>query len=347
LAWIALYLLVIEIALEHRAARRGWATLLWPAARSAEPGRGGAGGQAASPEFGPTESFAFRSRVVDPHRPPGVKRVWIASSSHAEDTAVAAEQVFPNVLERELAEAGRPAQVINASRAGQTLAGHVALAGSQGDRWSPDVVVLYQMSNDIALLSRLEAEGAGAGGGEAGGGGGGGSPGLPWAWTDRLLERSSTWPLLKTNVTSVLTAQRLLSNELGAGAEAAFAGQARQFVRFWKSRGAEVALCTFALSHDRSNRDRMPLDTVRTIFRHSAHLSIDGWIGAVDRLNGVLRRVAGEEGAAVIDVGAAVGGRSEWFRDFVHFTPRGHAQVARAIARSLGEGAFAAAGDSP
>lgn len=326
--WMALYLAIIEITLEYRSARRGWRTLLFspPAAVSIQTPAGGESGKVA---FGPTDQFPFRSRIIPPAKPPGTLRYWIASSSHAEDRNLGAEEIFPTRLERLLQSNGAPAQVLNASRAGQTLEGHLALVADLGPRWSPDVVVLYQMSNDISLLCKQARNRGGEPAGASG------DPGLPWRWADRSLENTSLWPLLKTNLTSMLTAQRLLHDELGEDAERRYEQNVRRFVRAWKSAGASVALCTFAISHDERGRSRIPLQTIQTIFRHNSHLSIEGWIATVHNLNDRIRNVAAEENCPLIDLEKIVGGRSDLFRDFVHFTAAGHRQVARSIAEVL------------
>src|SRR5687767_7527070 len=75
LGWTALALLVLEVAVEVRAYRRGWDTLLF-----------GHGGPPASDDargLGPTDGFRFRSRVVPALRTPGSRRVWVASASYA------------------------------------------------------------------------------------------------------------------------------------------------------------------------------------------------------------------------------------------------------------------------
>jgi hypothetical protein len=336
MAWIALYLAVIEVGLEYRAHTRGYDTLLIHRAAATVPS-----GTAKHAEYGPTLAFPFRSAVVTPAKVSGVRRVWIASSSHAEDTGLPAADIFPNRLGQRLSEAGCPTQVINASRAGQTLTGHTKLAQSEGDRWQPDIVVLYQMSNDIGRITRIICEHRAA---ESPAASAAELPGVPLA--DRLVEQTSTWPLLKTNLTPLLIRQRVLRDELGDEADRIFESQLRELIAAWKSHHATPVLCTFATSHDSRNVDAAPLDTVNTILRYNMHLSMRGWVKTVEKWNTIIRRVAGDEKLAVIDVNAAVAGKTRYFRDFVHFTREGHDVVARTLAEGLrSEAVTSAAGD--
>ncbi len=71
---------------------------------------------------------------------------------------------------------------------------------------------------------------------------------------------------------------------------------------------------------------------------------MEGWVSTLERWNGVLVRVAGEEGLRLADVRSAVGGKPEYFEDFVHVTPEGHEIVARVLAEAL---AGAAPGHGP
>ena len=66
-------------------------------------------------------------------------------------------------------------------------------------RWRPDVAILYQMSLDVSYLSnRFLAGGSAAEQNDAGG-----RPGRDAgpSWPVRLIESTTSWALLKANVT--------------------------------------------------------------------------------------------------------------------------------------------------
>jgi len=315
--WIAGFLVAIELALEVRAARRGWDTLLL----------GGAAGESADPSLGPTEGFPFRSPVV-PVAKGDARRIWIASSSYGADVQLPVEDVFPNLLAEEL---GPSVQTLNASVDGYTIARNVEDLRAHGPLWRPDVCVLYQMSNDIDWISeRLGVdETASIGAGDAAGGG----PN----WIQRTCEETTVFKHLKTQLTARLTKARVLLDTLGAEGEERFEAFVGEFVEAARELGAEPVLCTFATSHVRSNLDELPSEYEYNLLRFNIQLSLEGWLDSVERNNRVLERIAREEGLTLVDVAGALAGRSEHFRDFWHFRPEGHRIAAATIAGALTE----------
>jgi lysophospholipase L1-like esterase len=316
----------LELAVEYRAHLRGHDTLLFPrVARSEPPPKPG------SARFGPTEAFPFRSAIVPEERPPRTVRYWIASSSHAQDTGQRPERIFPNVLEQRLRADGQSAQVLNAARAGMGIEGNLEQLARLAPRWRPDVVILYQGSLEINRLSQRHLAGGTAS-----------ADGVPTEGPApnavvRLLESTTLYALLKTNVTTRISAARPLARRLPAEAFADFEAMLREFVRGVRQQGAAPVLCTFAAMHDRDDLPDFSDDAVTSIFRYNPHLSLEGWIDAIERINALVRRVGAEQDVLVVEIGEALGGRSELFVDFVHFTAAGHAAVAEIIAAALSE----------
>jgi hypothetical protein len=317
LGWMALLLVAAEVALEARAYRRGWDTLLF-----------GHGGPAIAGEergIGPTEAFPFRSRIVPVERAPGTLRVWVASASYALGGNLEAEAIFPVRVGDVLKRRGVAAEVLNAGRVGVTVRDNMAELERDGPRWRPDVVVLYQMSTDVDELSRLLL-------GKRGLEAAAGAEGLDWG--ARFVERTTVQPLLKEHVSSRVTLERPLADTLGPEGERAFEARVRAFVASVRALGARPVLVTFATSHARTTPGRMPLH----VFRFNIRLSRRGWHDTVDAWNRVLVRVAADEQVPLVDVAAVLLGRTEAFVDFVHFTADGHVQVARLLADALVEG---------
>lgn len=314
--WIGAFLVVLELALEVRAARRGWDTLFF----------GDAAGVSGDPAVGPTELFPFRSRLL-PVDAAGARRIWVASSSYGADLQVPVDEVFPNLLGAELG-----AQPLNASVDGYTIAKNVEVLRAHGPVWRPDVCVLYQMSNDIDWIStRLgvaDSESIGAGEADAGAG-----PG----WIARTCEQTTLYKHLKTQLTARLTKARVLRDTLGGEGERRFEASVREFVAVARELGARPVLCTFATSHVRANLEQLPSEYEHNLLRFNDQLSMRGWLDSIERNNRVLGRVAREEGLVLVDLAGALAGRSEHFRDFWHFRPEGHRIAAATIARVLGE----------
>lgn len=314
LAWVALYLVGLEVVLEVRAHRRGWDTLLFGAPRDAQ--------DEIESGFGPTEAFPFRSRVVPPAREPGTLRVWVASASYALGGNLPPEEIFAVRLVGDLAARGVKAEVLNAGRVAYAIPDSVAALEAGAPLWRPDVAVLYHLSTDVDDLSRRLA---GGGGLEAAAG----AEGLDWG--TRLVELTTLQPLLKEHLGSRVTRWRPLSDDLGTAGAAAFEARVRSFVEVCRRHGIAPVLCTFAVSHDRANPEDLPPH----VFRFNLRVSRRGWHDTIDRWNDLLRRVAAEEGAPLVDVAGALLGRSDRFVDFVHFASAGHGEVSRLLAEAL------------
>lgn len=314
LGWTALVLVAVEVALEARAYRRGWDTLLFgQAALTADD---------AERDFGPTDAFPFRSRVVSPERTPGTQRLWIASASYALGGNLPVEEIFAERLDARLRGRGVRPEVLNAGRVAFAIPDNVRELAAAGPRWKPDVVVLYQMSTDVDELSRLLL-------GTTGLSAASGAEGLDWG--SQLVDRTTLQPLLKEHVSSRVTLLRPLVDTLGEAGERAFEERVRSFLAAVRALGAQPVLCTFATSHDRASPEALPPH----VFRFNLRLSRKGWHDTVDAWNEVLRRVARTEGVPLADVAAVLLGRPEAFVDFVHFSAPGHDAVARVLAETL------------
>lgn len=332
--FIVLYVAIVEIALEVHAHLRGWNTLLLGTNKSTSLTDNP---HAAS--YGPTPEFPFRSRIVASEKPPGTSRYWIASSSHAEDQYVSPAAVFPSVLESILQEHGVNATVLNAGVAGRDIRGNVEHLHSLAPKWKPDVVILYQMSLSITQLSKRLLGSKGMyrkNGGETAGSGTGLSPN----WAQRMIESTTAYAKLKGHITGSLGTMRVLSNGLGQEGESAFELEVLEFVRAVREEGAVPILCTFATSHIRKDLSHFPYDVVTGIFQYNSYLSLEGWVTTIERFNDIIRQVGAREGVSVIDLERGIAGRAEYFRDFVHFTPKGHAAVAAMLAHRLLEQGF-------
>lgn len=331
--WIALWLVALEAALELRAWRRGYETLLFPRQVLATP----ADPAARDAAYGPTPEFPFRSLVVPRERAPGVRRIWVASASHAQDEVYHAAVIFPSRLAEHLHERGIDAQVLNASRAGWTIAHNVRDLTDGADAWKPDVALLYQMSLDVNELSARFLSGAPSRADVAPEAAGGepvlDAPGP--SWPVRLVESTTIFSILKSTFTSRLARQRLLATRLPDEARALFLANVERFVATARAHGVEPVLCTFAARHGRADADGFSPEALMSIFRYNQYLSPRAWTEIIDDWNAALRALAARDGLRLVDLGAALGGKAALYRDFVHFTPEGHDRAGALLAEAL------------
>lgn len=331
MAWAAFFLVFIETGLEYRAHRRGYETMLFggPAFAASKPSP-----TVRQPLCGPTRRFPFRSRVIPLTKPHGVTRYWISSASYGEDIYTPVDSIFPSLMQKRAEDSGVATQVINASRAGYTIAQNISDLEELGPTWQPDFVLLYNMSTDIKALSReylaqahgcmphtVEGESPPVHSGDAGVG-----------WLNRYTERTTIYQQLKSNVTARITTQCILADGLGQQAECDFRDAILRFVRVCRRLGATPVLCTFCFSHKATNVQAMPDQYRIALLRTDEFLSISGWIATCQRYNQIIRDTAKEEQVALVDLDRRIGGRPEFFRDAVHFSREGHIEIARVLA---------------
>ncbi len=328
LLWIVALLAALELALEVRAVRNGWPTLLFPNA---------AGEASKNEDVGPSPTFPFRSRRVDVTPRAGVARVWFASSSYGEDVQQALDDVFPNRAVALLRERGIDCEALNASVAGHTVLGNLSDLERNAERWRPQVIVLYQMSNDIdklatALCSRgWRAPEAGSD-----------DDALQSAtqasdphFADQFVESTTLYKHLKSSLTSHVTRGRVLAHSLGDEGARLFESRVRTFLEQCRWLGATPVLCTFPTAYTLANAEQTPVEYELNLLRFNVFLAREGWLESVERFNAVLRSVAQSENVALIDVAQRFAGRHELFRDMWHLTKQGHEQVAQQLAEEL------------
>jgi len=328
--WGLLFLILAEIGLEFRAYHRGFDTIAFGTHQR----------QGVEPDTPAISSTVQPASLGDQlgEKKAGEIRYWIASSSHAEDSYLSRELIFPTRLEGLLRESGQLAVVVNASHAGMTIQANQTDLEARGNRIHPDIVILYQMSTEITELSKVLLSPRRSGSTKAKDSGTALPPPAQPNRIVRVFEHTSIYALLKSNLSNRLAGQRVLADELGGEGDIAFEQQVLAFVQTARRIGAEPVLCTFATSHTRSQFPNVPDSVSSFLFRYNMYLSVIGWLDTVDRFNDVLRRLAAKEHFRLVELDTVLSGREENFRDFVHFTPEGHARVAQEIFSQLRQG---------
>ena len=328
-------LLLVEVGLEFRAYYKGWNTILGKLLNVAPASEQGNINQV---HFGPTKDFPFRSVVVPFEKDPKFSRLWIASSSYAQDNYLHPYQIFPNLLGAQLNQSDFPVQILNAAQEGQSIEGSVRVLKEIGKQWKPSYVLLYQMNLDINELSQqfcsdhflrsitvhnTDQQKTSL------------NPKLYWG--EPFIESTTVYQLLKENVTARISQSRILVQDIGEKARDAFRQRIYNFINTSRSIGAIPLLCTFATSHDRHHPGNIPAGVKDFLLRYNIYLSVSGWFNAIDQFNDDIRQIGKEKNVLVIDVNHYLSGKPEFFRDFVHFTPEGHKMMAQLIADKLVE----------
>ena len=322
LVWGLAYLLLLEGILEIRAHSRGFDTIVFGTFQRQNVAT------ADNPPLPPNPRATLTAAAPDKKR--GETRYWIASSSHAEDSYLSRDVIFPSRLEKLLQKPGRVSTVMNASHAGMDIEANREDLESRGANEKPDVVILYQMSTQITKLSKQLLSGKRPGSSTAKKAANS-KPAPQPHWIAQVYENTSVYALLKGNVSNRLTGQRVLADSLGEQADLLFELQVKEFLNSAKKIGAEPVLCTFATSHTERNMPNIPREVTDLLFRYNVYLSISGWFDTITRFNQILKRIATEQHIRLVDLDAALSGHPGYFRDFVHFTPEGHQKVAETL----------------
>jgi hypothetical protein len=232
-------------------------------------------------------------------------------------------------------------QVLNASRAGNTINENLNNLRQWGGVWKPDVVVLYQMSMDVSALTKArraalaQRDPRRSGAELRNGGGDEGKTNGRISLLDRLIESTTAYELLKYNLSARITQHAMLGTEMDAADADMLIQSVDRFVKAVQQLPALPVVCTFATSHDLSTLSQLPDDYALSALRHTPTLSMEGWTKTVHRLNQNLRRYAKRNAIPLIDVERSFRGHPHYFRDFVHFSAAGHTAMASELTHSL------------
>jgi len=318
-------LLLVEIGLEIRAHERGWNTIL---GRLLDKLPSTGKGEPTPAHFGPSKDFPFRSLIKPFEKNPKIKRIWIASSSYAQDNYLNASKIFPNLLGVQLNQSGFPVQILNAAQEGQSIVGNVKVLKEIAAPWKPDYILLYQMNLDISELSQPNSKHDAHDG-----------PAAPLkqksSLAEQYFEKTTIYQLLKENLTARLSQSRILTSDIGEDARVVFRQRINDFLNISRSIGATPILCTFATSHDLHHQNDIPASVKDFMLRYNIYLSVSGWFKAIDQFNDDIRQIGKEQNIMVIDLNHYLSGDPKFFRDFVHFNPQGHKMMAQVIAEKL------------
>jgi len=325
--YIAIILTVLEVALEYRAYKKGWDTSLFGFKQREIS-------TSTQSIFGPTESFPFRSPIVPPEKNNKIYRIWLSSSSYGEDVYIPADKIFAYLLGKGISkQTSHEVQVLNASKAGFTIKNNIKDLKENGEKWKPDVVVLYQMSNDITEFSKRFLGGLNT-------------------TTDsneiqnklidvqykksvtKIFENTTLYSNVKSIITPKITKARLLSETNGKDAEKEFRVRVNEFIEVAKKLGARVVLCTFSISYDEQYFENPPSNIVNNLLRFNRYLSYKGWVETVKSYNNIIREIAIEKNIGLIDISKMLTGKHKYFRDFIHFTSDGHNLVSSYMVKS-------------
>lgn len=324
-----LILLLGEVALEYRAYIKGFDTLLLGSKKPLVNARAFADGEV---QYGPTENFPFRSKIVGQLPNPEASRLWMASASYAAAPDVAPEVAFPNQLCEFLAAREIPCEMLNSSMPAWNIPVNIKQLEALGAAWNPDYIILYQMVNDIERMMRRHLSGQV-------------SPGaINNGFIDdskvamtKLLQKTTIYGHVRNYIGTAVLFSAELADDLPEQAYREIRTDLNGFVDLALELGARPVLVTFLSQYNQDNVTEMPVDIQLHLLRYEGKLSTDGWMQALSRINDVIRQVAIDRNVALIDLASLVSDKAGMFKDLVHFTPAGHEKIASILADQLAD----------
>ncbi len=275
--------------------------------------------------------LGFRGDEVSLPKPAGTLRLAFLGASTTWCAEVSGnEHVWPHQVARDLRSAlpGVNVDYVNAGVPGYTLASMLKSMQGRVAPLQPDVVVIYEGTNDLTGEMRSLAARKGV------------------ISSDRFQEMSEPsrysllWHLAEKNL-RVLAAERAIqapssrldidARTLGQSYRAALTKVVREAQRHAKV----VAVATFSTQPRHGQTAQQKVQASSSALYYMPFLQPDTIIAAYERYNDIAREVAHETGALLIDGEHVVPGDALHFHDTVHFTDRGSAAMARRVSRAL------------
>ncbi len=278
-----------------------------------------------------TISLGFRGPEITVPKPPGTVRLAFIGASTTWCAEVSGnDRVWVHLVAGLLREAFPRAGIdyVNGGVPGYTVRSSLKNFEHRIAPLQPDIVVIYHASNDMSA----ELRGAAA------------AAGLtrtarqePPSW---LAERSLLWNLAEKNL-RIWIAQREAEARTGrlevdaAALGEPFRRDLTALVRAAQEQAAVVALATFSTRVRPEQSERDQLDAMASALYYMPFMTPRGLLAAYARYNDVIREVARDTGALLIDGEHEIPGDAQHFADSVHFTDDGSRAMAARVARTL------------
>ena len=272
--------------------------------------------------------WGFRGADLPRVKPPGTVRVVALGDSTTFGMEAASDEavwVARMTEQLNVQNTGLHYDALNAAVPGYTLETSRLRLAERVAPFAPDVVVVYQAGTDIAAHGRRQ---------------------FPPAAQERELNaglaRFAQRHCLLLNLIRVNTVAFTARNTAPRRHECldqrgveAYAAQVRETVELCRQRGGHVVLCTCPRAFGDPDAPTDQHTLAQTALANNPALSLAGLNDVYDRYNEVVRTVARESGATLVDLAQLVPKRREYFADSVHLSDLGHRIVGEAVAQAI------------
>jgi lysophospholipase L1-like esterase len=282
-----------------------------------------------------TNSLGFRGPEIAIPKPTDVVRIAFLGASTTWCAEVSGnDRVWAHVVAADLRRMFPQANIdyVNGGVPGYVVKSSLKNLEHRVAPLQPDIVVIYHATNDMSAELRRLAAARGA------------------AQTYRfeppswLSNHSLLWNLAEKNL-RIWFAQRNAAQKvdrlevdadaLGSG----FRDDLGALVRRAQARARVVALATFSTRLRSGQTDEEQLQAAASALYYMPFMTPKGLLDAYARYNAIIRDVARETGALLIDGESDIPGDAEHFTDSVHFTDVGSRAMAARVSTALGRSA--------
>jgi lysophospholipase L1-like esterase len=276
------------------------------------------------------DSRGFRSPEVVAPKPPGTIRIAFLGASTTFCAEVSGnEAAWPHLVWKQL-QAKWPNirfDYVNASMPGYIVESSKRNLEHRVKPLRPDIIVLYEGINDLSRDARRLAESQGILRGSVDESSGLGR----WLLTWSLLEKNIRL-LARRNAAREGTRQLTFHPpELSK----AFHVRLKELVDDARATAPIVALATISQKVRPGQSPEEQLRNANTHLYYMPYLGVDGILRGFDEYNRVIRQVARETGALLIEDENAIPGDDRHFNDSVHFKDAGSVLMAQRVAGAL------------
>lgn len=191
----------------------------------------------------------------------------------------------------------------------------------------PDVIVIYEATNDLSQDTRELARQQGLFTGNADEPSWLGRYSLAWYLIEKNMQLRATQAMAESGKKRLTYDPKTLSK--------GYETRLRALIEAAQQTGRLVAVATF--SH-KARRDQTPAEQLKacnTSLFYMPYMSVEGLLAGFEEYNRVIRAVARETGALLIEGEETIPGDDRNFLDSVHFTDAGNQMMAERVAQAL------------
>jgi lysophospholipase L1-like esterase len=273
-------------------------------------------------------ALGFRGPELEPHKAAGQVRLAFLGASTTFCSEVSSNcHTWPHLVWEALQEQVPDIAVdyVNAA-----VPGYTVTSSLQSLRWrvkplQPDVIVIYHATNDLAAASRIKAQERGLY-----------QKGHPSWLADRLLfwqYVQTTLQLAKIKRHALQEAQRLVVDPQELSRP--FRSRVRELIQASQAVAPVVAIATFSYKIRREQSAAEQFRAAHMALQNMPYMSVSGLLEGYEEYNRVIRDVATETGAILIDDALTIPGDDTHFSDSFHFLDAGSALMAQRVVGAL------------